>query len=655
MKKTLLTIIAIFTAIALVFAEEESQKKEIEIAPSFAWQIEDPLGLRYPTSIDTLPDNYAQQSVPGCVSEAYATTGNMGAQGKNMIWMDNQPVSDFFFRDGIEHWLPTLSKMKFYNTRIPMTLMSYNTAGGRDNAQDRLGVTFSGNINSRAQIGALVDYLYSKGSYANQSTKDLIWGFSGSYIGDRYEFQGFYNHYNMLNKENGGITDSLYILDPALVQGGVSKVDPRTIPTNLVDAHTRISGQQLYMNHRYKVGYWDEEYEGDSVVSRTYIPVTSFIWTLNFNESKHMFRDESKGDMTSFFENTYLNPNLTIDRTSYWSLKNTFGVSLLEGFHKYAKFGLAAYFNYEIERYNQTADTLDRAGLVLTPMPENFAIEPEATEHNTSIGAQLTKQQGAILTYNAIAEFGITGRKSGDIKLEGNITTRFPLLGDTIMFNAFGKFTNSAAPYFMNKYISNHFVWDNDFGKTRNVSFGGCLGLPHSGTALEVEVSNVENHLYFNSHYLPTQHNGSVQVFSARLHQNIRAGILHWDNRITYQTSSNQSVISLPELAIYSNLYLKFKIATLFVQFGVDCNYYTNYYAPKYQPATATFANQNQIKFGNYPLMNAYANLKLSKARFYVLFSHVNQGWFSKNYFSMADYPLNPRRFQIGVSVDFAN
>lgn len=38
------------------------------------------------------------------------------------------------------------------------------------------------------------------------------------------------------------------------------------------------------------------------------------------------------------------------------------------------------------------------------------------------------------------------------------------------------------------------------------------------------------------------------------------------------------------------------------------------------------------------------------------MMSHINQGWFGGNkYFSALHYPLNPRRFQIGVSVDFAN
>ena len=207
----------------------------------------------------------------------------------------------------------------------------------------------------------------------------------------------------------------------------------------------------------------------------------------------------------------------------------------------------------------------------------------------------------------------------------------------------------------MQSYRSNHFIWYNDFGKERTFKAGGSLRIPHTGTAINIGVENIQNHLYFGADAMPVQHSGSVQVFSAKLEQRLKAGILHWDNRITYQTSSNEAVISIPKLAVYSNLYLKCNIATLKLPFGIDCDYYTKYYAPSYQPATMAFYNQREVKCGNYPFMNLYANMKLQKARFYVLFSHINQGWFGKNYFSMPNYPLNPRRFQIGVAVDFPN
>lgn len=652
MKKLLIFIIAL-TGIA---AAAQTHGKRPVLAPSYAWKIVEPLGLREPAPIDTLPDNYGQRTVPSLISPAYATTGNYGAEGLDMIWNTRPRRSDFFFRDGLEHWIPTEKTMRFYNTRIPMTLLSYTTAGNRDNAQEHLGAVFSGNINRRAQVGALLDYIYSKGCYANQADKDLIWGFSGSYMGDRYEMQAYYNHYNLLNKENGGITDPLYITDPALIQGGVTKVDPKTIPTRLSNAHTRVTGQQLYINNRYKIGYWHEETDGDSIISREYIPVTSVIYTLKFTGGKHLFSNTSSQETADFFANTYLNPNSTEDRTSYWSLDNTVGISLLEGFHKYAKFGLSAFLTYEINRYTQTVDTLDRAAYEqLSPFPEGVSIAPKATEHKAWAGAQLTKQRGSILRYAATARFGIVGEAAGDIIVDGNVDTRIPLPIDTIGVRAFASFSNEATPYLMRNYLSNHFIWQNDFGKERRLRVGGTLSVPRTGTHITAQVENVQNHVFFGSAFLPVRHGGSVQIFSANLTENLRLGPFGWDTNLTYQTTSDASVIPLPSLAVYTNMYFKFRIATLKVQLGVDCDYYTRYFAPRYQPATASFANQTDVKLGNYPFMNVYANFKLSKTRFFVLMSHVNQGWFSRDYFSMPDYPLNPRRIQIGLSVDFAD
>ena len=629
-----------------------AQKKGQQLEPSYAWKIIEPLGLHEEASIDTLPINYGQRSVPSMASLAWATTGNYGAQGIDMIWSGRPEMSDFFFRDAVEQWIPTAKTMKFYNTRTPMTLLSYNTAGSRDNTQEHLSGTFSGNASKEIQIGALLDYIYSKGCYANQSDKGLIWGFSGSYMGPRYELQAWFNQYNMLNKENGGITDPLYITDPALVQGGVTSVDYRNIPTRLTGAHTRNKGKELMVNNRYKVGYWHEERdENDSVISRTYIPVTSFIYTLNYRSGAHEFTN-SKID-PDFFENTYLNPNLTGDRTSYWGLSNTVGVSLLEGFHKYAKFGLAAYLTYELNRYTQTPDTLDKTGL--TPFPEGVAIPGSATENKVRVGGQLTKQRGSILRYAATAEIGLLGAAAGEILADGNVETRIPLPFDTLSIVGFARFTNLSSPYLMRNYLSNHFVWQNDFGKERRFKFGGSLIVPRSGTKVSVYAENIQNHIYFGENFLPRQFGGSVQIFSAALRQDLHVGILHWDNSVVYQTTSNDNVIALPNLAVYSNLYLKFKIATLYVQLGVDCDYYTRYYAPNYQPATEAFANQHDIKIGNYPFINAYANMKLSKVRFYVMMSNVGQNWISRDYFSMPNYPLNPRRFQLGLSIDFAN
>lgn len=626
-------------------------------ALSYAWKVISPLGLHEPSTIDTLLYNYYQKSIPSEVTPAYATTGNLGSEGQTLLFFQRKEMSDFFFADALRAWIPSIDTHKFYNTRRPMTLLSYNTGGGKETTQDRLKMTFSANANAKTQIGAYLDYLYSKGSYNYQATKDLVWGISGSYMGDRYELQTFMYHYDLLNKENGGITDDLYITDPAEIQGGSSKVDTKTIPTNLTAAHSKLVGTDIYINNRYKVGYYEEEIVNDSVVNRTYIPVSSFIWTLNYKDGKHIFLNDVPGQ-ARFWDNTYLSKTGTNDLTEYSTLTNTLGISLLEGFNKYAKAGLAAYATHQIRKYTQTTDTIDR----ITTLPEGLSPYPvskvphKSSENLLWIGAQLTKQQGSLLRYNATAQFGIAGPVAGDIDIDGNLSTRFKLLGDSVTLTAYGKFSNQEVPYLMNHYVSNHFIWENDFGKIRRFRVGGKLDIPQTKSFLNVGVENLQNYIYFNEKCLPTQHGGSVQILSASLNQNFKLGVLHIDNKLTYQTSTDETVIPLPKFSIYSNLYILFKVCgVLDVQLGVDCDYYTKYKSIAYQPATMSFYNQREIEVGNYPFMNAYANMKLDKARFYVMFSHVNQGMTGNNYFVLPHYPLNPRKFQIGVSVDFAN
>ena len=652
--------VILYILIVMAFVSTEaSAKKPTILEPSYSWTASQPLGLRVPSSIDTLQYNYHREFVPSMASDACASTGNFGCAGINQIFFERKESSEFIFADALEHWIPNADNQKFYNTRIPMTLLSYSWGGGRESGQDRLKGIFSGNAGKRIQVGAMLDYLYSKGGYDRQALKDFVWGFSGSYTGDRYELQASVATFNSVNHESGGIKDDAYITDPASLQGGDPNIDAKAIPVNLSSAFSRVKGSQFRMNHRYKVGYYEEEQVNDSTINRTYIPVSSFIWTFDYKTNTHKFVNENATEDGEYFENSYLSVDGTNEETKYWRIRNTIGIDMLEGFNKYAKFGLSAYATHEVRRYTQVCDTMLTSSYKpenLTPFPE-FDIEPKTIENLLWVGGQLTKQRGSILTYGATAQFGIVGSVAGDIDVSGHLSTHIPLLGDTVSIVGEGFFRNTEASFLLKNYISNHFAWKNDFGKIRRFRVGGRIEIPRFGTTLSAGVENLQNYVYFNTLALPEQEGGSVQVFSASLSQNFRLGILHWNNRLTYQTSSNESVLPLPKLAVYSDLFLSFTVSkVLKINLGVDCNYYTNYYAPAYQPSTMSFYNQTEKKLGNYPFMNAYADMKLSKTRFFVMYSHLNQGMFGgNNYFAALHYPMNPSRFQLGISVDFAN
>lgn len=659
--KNLLKIVAL--VVLMIGALQLASAKKVVLEPSTAWTISEPLGLHFTSTIDTLQYCYFKSAIPWLVSNAYTTTGNYGSPGQNQIFFERGAESPFFFERSVSAWIPSLAKQRYYNTRTPMTLVSYTFGGTKYTGQDRLTAEFSGNVNKQIQIGAAMDYLYSKGSYDNQNLRNFTWRVFGSYIGDRLESQFFFNNYDYLTKENGGITDDRYITNPAEVQGGSTQVDTKTIPTNLSNAYSQLWGHEFYMNHRYKVGYYKERIDSvaDSVrISKEYVPVTSFIWTMDYKINRHMFLNKDATQDTTFFENTYLNFGGTEDKNRYWKLTNTFGIDLLEGSHNWAKFGLSAYVTHEVRRLTQTTDSalfVEPRDPNLTPLPEGFTCEQRHLWNVMWAGGQLTKRQGKVLTYNADFRMGVLGSVAGDMRVSGKVTTNIKIKSTTLKLSANGYFRNEIAPYALKHYISNHYVWNNKFDRVRRFRVGGSVDVPFTGTNLNVGYETLQNYVYFGNDAVPVQSAKAIHVFSATLNQALKLGIFNWNNTATYQKSSDQTVLALPAFSLYSNMYIDFAIArVLKVHLGVDCNYYTRYYAPKYNPATMVFYNQQERKCGNFAMMNVYANFKLKKTRFFVMLSHFNQGLFGgKDYFATPGYPLNPRRLQFGVSVDFAN
>ena len=668
MKKVLVILVMLLVAATMdvavaQFTQESASNapkaKKQRVEPSVAWSVSEPLGLHYTSTIDTIHLNYHRTMVPSMVSDAWLTTGNYGAPGQNEIFFERPLTSDFFFEDAIVAWLHNTGTMRFYNTRIPMTLLSHSTGGDKYSNLDRTKLEFSGNVNRKTQVGAGIDYIYSKGSYDMQADKDFTWRLFGSHMGDRYEMQTFFDHYNYTTKESGGITDDRYITDPAEVQGGETRVDNKSIPTLLRATHNHMEGSQLWLNQRYKVGFYRYRRDSitDTIIDRTYVPVTSFIWTLDFKHAKHQFLNSSSSEDKGYFDHTYLSLDGTDETTSYWRLRNTVGVSMLEGFNKYAKFGFSVYGTHEVRRYTQVTDSV--TGTIL---PEGLEVVPAIVPHRTTqnllwLGGQLTKQRGSLLRYTATAQFGVLGEAAGEVDITGDVTTRFKMLGDSVSIKGYGYFKNLAVPYLLNHFVSNHFVWENNFSKTKRVRVGGELDIPFSWTNVNVGYETLTDYIYWDIDGLPAQHSGAIHVLSARLRQGLHFKAFNWENSVTLQTSSNEQVLPLPKFAIYSNLYATFTIArVLHVQMGVDGNYYTKYYAPVYNPATMTFHSQHEMECGNFAIMNLYANFKMKQARFFVTWTHFNQKLHSGDaYFAMPHYPLNPARLQLGVSVNFVN
>ena len=392
-----------------------------------------------------------------------------------------------------------------------------------------------------------------------------------------------------------------------------------------------------------------------------YVPVTSFIHTMKFDTYRRIYQAyETPKD---FYADTF-NPagnypgDSIYDKTTHYRVQNTFAISLLEGFNKWAKAGLKAFVTSDLRHFT---------------LPTETEIAKAYNEHNLSIGGQLIKSQGKTLHYDATLEAWLTGKDAGQMKIDADADVNFALFGDTVRLQASGFFHRLNPTFYYRHYHSKHFWWDNDdMSKIIHTRIEGKFGYEKTKTTVRVAFDNIKNHTFFAMGYNVTddfgrtgntlsvvQKSGAISLLTLELQQKLKLGPLHWDNVITYQKSSDDMALPVPDLNIYTNLFLRFKIArVLKCDFGADARFFTKYYAPDYSPALGQYAVQtsnNRTEVGNYPIVNVYANFHLQRTRFFVMMSHINAGQGKPDYFLAPHYPLNQRIFRFGVSWNFYN
>ena len=706
------------------------------------WTIDSRFGDRKAAVPDTLSHMFMNTVFTTGLRGEYNTTGNLGAPRINRIFTDRQNEGQFIFTQPFDFFITPIGQFHFTNTLSPFTNITYNTAGNRLNGEDHLTTKFGVNAGKKLGVGFKFDYLYGRGYYQDQSTAHFNYTMYGSYIGDHYQAHLLLSTNHQKVTENGGITNDNYIIHPesysdkyttseipiVLSQNwnrndnqhiffthrynlGFSRKVPMTAdeikakkfamaskkenesskqekdssrnnkkdepiegrPDNAKIMGTEPDGQKK-INDRLAL----DKHTADSLLSieskkqadsmwmkKEFVPVTSFIHTIQFDNYRRIY--QAYNTPSNYYANNYnvqeyLSGDSIYDKTRYYSLKNTFALSLLEGFNKWAKAGLKAFITSDLRHFT---------------LPNATGID-SYNEHNLSIGAQLSKTQGKLLHYDAIAETWLTGSDAGQMKLDVNADLNFKLFGDTLTLSANGFLYRLNPTFYYRHFHSRHAWWDNDnLSKIIHSRIQGILNYQKTRTTLRVEIDEIKNYTYFASSYntvndnrvnhaiVVKQNNGLIHLLTASISQDFTFGPINWENMITYQNSSNKTVLPVPALNIYSNLYLRFKIAhVLRCDFGADVRYFTKYYAPDYVPILGQYAIQtntdtngsdNRIEIGNYPVANVYANFHLKHTRFFIMLSHFNAGTGRKNYFFTPHYPLNQSILRFGLSWNFFN
>ncbi|MDO4948660.1 MAG: putative porin [Bacteroidales bacterium] len=677
-----------------------------------AWRIDSRFGNITDVPVDSLLTGFQNSNDNGGTTLQFNHLGNLGAPRQNRIFFNREEESQSYFADPYDFSVVKANTMSFTNTLSPYTDIRYYKSFSSKYSEEHFKSYFAVNVNKKLGFGFHANYLYGRGMYTAQSTAFFNGGVWATYRGDKYDLHALLNMDNLKMTENGGITDDRYITDPVDMAEGKKQYDAIDIPVNFSKMWNHNTNIHFFLTHRINLGFYKEmatttddtpataepaaadstsvtapqkaepsppaaskntetmaetpenaQPDSTATPQREFVAVTSIIHTVQLDLDKRRFISYDNNNTAKYYANQFFTDSTDIMKHN--AVKNTFALQLREGFNKWAKAGLTAFITHEWRQFT-LPDSVPGSNLRATK---------DYKENNLSIGGELRKAQGKALHYTLLGEYHLTGADAGQYQLTACGDLNMNILKDSVSLGVNAYVKNLNPIFYFRHFHSKHYWWDSEeMEKTLRTRIEGHLTSKKLGTALRVGVENIKNLTYLENVSEPVTKDGkttawknnatvsqcgdNIQVANAMLRQQFRLGILHLDAEVTYQKTSNASVLPLPEWNCYGNLYIKTTLAkkVLKLEMGAEVAYFSKYNAPDYSPVIGQYYLQNPentVEIGGYPLVNPYINLHLKRTRIFLKMYNAYQPKDNLRYFWAPHYPLNPTQLRLGITWTF--
>lgn len=359
-----------------------------------------------------------------------------------------------------------------------------------------------------------------------------------------------------------------------------------------------------------------------------------------------MYNDTSFA-IDSFYTAPLFDTIATHDRLGNSIVDNRLGFKLMSEKMGFEPLIIDVFAGHQYIRYKNSTDSL----------PANQVIDEKSS--NLYVGGNIRIPAFKDWSFNGSAMVFLLGYNIGDYEGRFSISrTGYDTLGHPRNRVEAGILLKAYEPtYMQSRYISNYFVWNNNFDKTfANTAFASYSNVRLKFDA-QVWATDMRQYIYYNSQGLPQQTSEGVTVFAAQLTKRFVVGKKwHFDDYITAQYSTS-GLLPLPNLIFRQSSYFQshvFKKALL-LAIGFDVFFNTSYKAPGYMPATGQFYLQNQVKVGNYPYIDFFIDAQIKKARVFFKIEHVTSGLFGHSYLQYPNYAQNDRAFKLGINWRFFN
>lgn len=634
------------TSDTLAGDKEKKPKKPLEsyyfgdslkVRNVFAWQYDNRRNDIKEIAIDTALNNF-QKDYPYISSEKVGSAylGNSGGAAIPIDYFNRASANESFsLVNAFTQYIYTPDNVPFYNGKRPFSQLAYFMSGQSSKLEQQLRVTHAQNISPSSGINITYRSVGTKGAYTNQTSNQKNLSTAFNHTGKQYSIHGGYI-YNMGDmRENGGMVDDREVTDTIIDL-------PENIQMQLEDARNRFRGNTFYYTQAYAVPFSRfSDDTGETAADKTSLYIGQ---GMNYTSFNKVYTD-TKAYSGDFYDNWYLDSVESRD-----SLRESrLDINAFVQLQPYSRDGvlglLTGGVGYLTESYYYFS-------------PDQYVTSPHetTTEGSLYLYGSLSGKIGRFLDWGADINYTPIGYRSGDVDLKADLSLS-PRIGSRPVIVDFDLLIRNETPsYWSEHYYSNHFSWNNSFGKETETRFGATLSIPDFGIELGATQSILGNKVYYDAQSLPQQCSDIVSISGIYLQKDFQAGGFHFNHRAKLQWSTDQEVVPVPLATANLLYYFEFNVVkdVLRMQLGFDGYYNTEYYGFGYNPAIAQFYNQREVEIGNYPVIDGYISGKWKRVRFLVKYQHANYNLFGdNNYFTVAHYPLNRSMFKLGISWNF--
>ena len=581
--------------------------------------------------------------------------GVSGSPEQSFNYFKRENIDNAIFYTGLQRYSFTAESLLNYNTKTPYTELAYwgTLFSTQDKEESNIKVLTTQNITPALNVTLAFQRFGGRGILKREDTNNRNVVMATNYMGKRYLMHAGYIYNKVERSENGGIVDNFWIRD--------TLVDAREIDVNLRDASNSLKKNTLYLDQSYRIPFSfinKMRAKRDSTVLDTLSLDTDITSAFIGHSSEYsVYRKMYKDNISSsdrfgrefYGDRFYLNPTKSADSLRVMKFENRAFLRLQpwksDGIVSKLDVGigdkLCNYYSFQPSDYIQGRNNVLLNSLYLY--------------------AGAKGQYKKYLNWDADGQYTFLGYELNDFGINANVAVNFyPFRRDKQSpLTLRGHFETSLKEpdYYEQHLYTNHYKWDNDFGKISTTKVEAFLDIPRWDLYASFGYGLLSNNIYYDNQGIVQQNADPMSVMTASLKKNFTVWKVHLDHDALFQLSSNQNVLPLPMLALNLRYYLQFDVVkkVMQMQIGANGRYTTKWYAPAYNPVLGVFHNQDIEQYGNCPYLDVFVNIQWKRACIFLKAVNINMGWPNKSvdYFSAAGYIAPQRAFKFGIHWPF--